>query len=149
MKEVTISIWCDACVTEHPDERIPGETHAVKIDGTGAQIDLCRPHEKELLGPLRALIEERGVREKPEPVAKASTGRCPICGSTMAPGSVVNHIYNVHAGGRPAPMDACPECGHQFADNRAMGAHRTASHGYSAMEDALARARARQNGSTA
>ncbi len=144
MKEHVIRTWCDACVGEDGTGRTEGETHAVRIDGSGAELDLCEHHNKEMIEPLMALIKARGVPVKSAGVSTKSTAnkRCPICNLEMTATGITNHVYNIHVpGGQPERPTRCPDCGFT-SDARAVGAHRRGAHGYDALGEAVARARA-------
>jgi hypothetical protein len=149
VKEHLIRTWCDGCVAV--DMRTEGETHTIKIDGKAAEVDLCERHVKQLIEPLLAVIEERGVPVKPAP-RPASNGRpCPFCDSNISTASIVGHVYTQHAGGldkKPPTPAVCPECGDANPDARSMGAHRSRAHGWSALSEAIAIVNAR-NGRTA
>lgn len=150
MKEHIIRTWCDACLGDEAElTRNEGWTHTVMVDGAKAEIDLCETHTKSLLGPLAALMEDRGVplkqpKSAPARAETAGTG-CPLCGAEVQPHSVAGHIWTTHAGGRQPQPETCPECGASFGhDPRSMGAHRAKAHGMQAVKLALAAARERE-----
>lgn len=146
MKEHLIRTWCDVCLGEDGTGRAEGSTHTVAVDGNKAEIDLCPDHESALLGPLLALAGVRGVPVKAiAPPAHSNgsrtyrTAACPICDLEMTASGLANHVWHVHVGReRPGyPDSTCPDCGRKFPDARSIGAHRSQTHGYVALDEAV------------
>lgn len=137
-------------------EQVAASTTQVALDGDEPQeLDLCEVCAKELLEPVRTLLEEFG-----QPVAPGSGSRVGAsgephyhcyargCDKTFAHGrNLQRHLKRIHdmelpdsaLGGEVvevevdptgAPTYPCPECGKYFKKPQAVGAHRAKVHGY-------------------
>jgi len=67
-----IVAWCDACIEEDPDSRVPATTTPpMQLGGGKARtMDLCERHTKELVQPLLDALESYGVVPQPNPVGR-------------------------------------------------------------------------------
>lgn len=145
MKEHVIRTWCDACPEGEREEAV---THHVAIDSQRSEVDLCERHVKQLLEPLALLVGDLRVEPPPPALAPGNRRRgaytsCPLCGLKVVKDAVVSHVWVTHVRGvRPARPLVCPECGKQFGTTNGCGAHRSQAHGYTALAEAVAAARA-------
>lgn len=146
-----IVAWCDRHLAS--DEQVPATTVQVTLDnGMPIEIDLCDPCHKELVEPLRLLLDEHGqpVRSQDR---SSSASHCPMPGcdkSFAGPRQLQKHVERIHdtvlpdevfgnAVPSPASTDEkgetiypCPEpdCDRTFKRPQAVGAHRSHVHGY-------------------
>jgi predicted RNA-binding Zn-ribbon protein involved in translation (DUF1610 family) len=125
-------------------------------------LDLCDMHAKSL-DELTSAVLEHGVRaiavvrkRDDIPEAKSSGSKatpgvakdvkaCPACGYVGSNHTIAaEHLLSKHMGqgvatlrARRAADTACPECGVDFADSRAVAFHRKREHDRTIMDDAL------------
>jgi hypothetical protein len=155
MREVTISVWCDACRAD--DMQTLGQTIRLTIGHTvhAETLDLCEKHQAALIEPLAQLLADYGtpidadgqpmVRPKPRTPRTSDTKMisCPACDAVMVRNSLPPHIYKKHLKIAPPVLTACPECGWTPpmagpTAPRAVGAHRGREHeGAGSIKDAL------------
>jgi hypothetical protein len=156
VKEVTILVWCDSCAAAGKREPATGtQTAAVGAGGQPAALDLCDACEADLLAPLAALLADYGAPvdqpatiSRPTPVPTSSRGggySCPICGATRnARSALADHVWRDHlAQPRPPVPTTCPDCGYTAVNSKnpsaSVGRHRSNSHGYDPLAEALTR----------
>lgn len=138
-REVTISVWCDNCMTR--EERRPGSGHSVQLDSAHGEIDLCDQCWEQLAGSLQRLVQTAaqpaGTKEKKETVRDRTPVNCPTCQKELSSrNAVVGHMLRKHnqvlaeweAGigynieGRKLAI-WCVECGAGYADQRGIAGH--------------------------
>jgi uncharacterized C2H2 Zn-finger protein len=148
-----IVAWCDKHLAQ--DEQVPAGTVQVALDGGDpVELDLCDPCAKEVLDPVRALVDEYG---QPTADQGGSTGD-PVyhcyargCDKTFAHGrNLQKHLERIHGFVLPdaalgtevvqvatdaegKPVYPCPECGREFRKPQGVAAHRSHVHGYEAV----------------
>lgn len=143
-----IVTWCSPCFAE--DVKADARTVAVVIDGgKPLTVDVCERHDKEIVQPLRELLEAHGSKldaASAAPARAATVGRrlCPHCGASLkSADSLAKHIRRSHGDhdetpDQPTPPSvdeselahACPDCERRFATPQGLGAHRSRLHGY-------------------
>ena len=87
-KEIVAFAWCDVC--QQHDEKVPGITTPPITIGNGKpkELDLCEVHEKEVLEPLRALLNEVGQEVKPPRKGRPSSATPVVAsGGVVVPGA--------------------------------------------------------------
>jgi hypothetical protein len=155
MREVRILTWCDPCCADDDQTRTEAaDTVTVRLPGMPKprSLDVCEPHNRAILAPLAALVQEHGrPPAKTSPVlarygmpSQSKDPRvqrrwtCPLCGDVTSEHHGPNHLYVIHCGGRPARPTTCPTCGDSFPSTKGCGTHRRLAHGWSPLDDALA-----------
>lgn len=141
-QELITYIWCD----NHPeDEKVPGRTIDIPFGPKPMTLDLCEPCEKELLEPVRVLLEEHGAPIKAFKTAK-NQGKavnydrvqqaCTECDQILYSKSGLRRHLREQHGIRPKPSRdyggpfPCPECGEEFHSPQGVGVHRAKLHDY-------------------
>jgi hypothetical protein len=138
-----IAVWCD--IQFATDERVPGETVTVALNGAApVEIDLCDDDRKRYVEPLAEILRQygapashQGARSPARSSSDSRQGRppsgdrhlqCLWCSATYAAQSgYLIHLRKRH--GFDSLADAygeqCPLCGQSFGS---LGAHTTRSH---------------------
>jgi predicted RNA-binding Zn-ribbon protein involved in translation (DUF1610 family) len=149
----TISVWCDACNAD--SAQTAGQTvRLVLNDGQPQTLDLCDKHQATLIEPLSQLLADYGAPVTTEdarsaasetPASTPAKADCPACGDTLNQTSLAAHIYRSHLRTPKPVLHVCPDCGWTpssaiptEAQPRAVGRHRSATHGTTTATDALA-----------
>lgn len=146
-----IVAWCDLHLARD-NEQVPASSVQVTLDhGMPMELDLCDPCHKELVEPLRLLLDEHGqpVKQDTRPTT-SPTGRplipCPApgCGKQYAQKrGLEKHMAKYHpeqadeqlpgfappAQGNDEDGYLCPECGRHFTRPQGVGRHRLSAHG--------------------
>lgn len=129
--------WCDVDMLD--DVKVPGRTVRVQIGlAQPVEVDLCEQHEKQLVEPLRELIEQHG-----QPTAAVDDLTCPMCSKRYTKKeSLAKHIRAKHteaAVEEPVATHVqrkqCPDCDASFDTPQGLGAHRSRAHGYRKGDD--------------
>lgn len=144
-RELIVKTWCDNTERHGSGVNIEAQTYVVAIDGgKPRQLDLCDVCTKELLVPLRELLDAHGQPLDAEPIAPASssekTGKlCPDCGKSYGTNKGLReHRKNVHDWTDPRPADhKCPHkgCDAAFVAPQGLSAHRMQAHGWRKADD--------------
>jgi len=101
VKETRIYAWCDACAKA--GQRVEGKPVPVAVDGRNPRvIDMCEPHEKELVAPLRDLFEtvgqplDSGTTTSATNTNKSKVCDYPGCGRSFTPQGLATHRSRAH-----------------------------------------------------
>lgn len=135
-KELITRIWCDKCALN--DVHSEARAFTVNLGAKTHEVDLCETCEKELIEPLRALIEEQG-----QPVtkgsgksagtgsAKAKANVCAECGKAYATRKGLrNHMRDIHdiVLDPPSGDYKCPICGKEARAIQGLAIHLRRAH---------------------
>lgn len=151
-----IVAWCDKHLAQ--DEQVPASTVQVSLDGGNlVELDLCDPCDKEVLEPVRLLVEEFGqpTTEDGSPIGASGEAHYHCyargCDKTFAHGrNLQKHLDRIHGFTLPdsalgtevvqvkqdaegKPVYPCPECDREFRKPQGVAAHRSHVHGYVAI----------------
>lgn len=145
-----IVAWCDNHLAK--DEQVPASTvPATLYNGMPMEVDLCEPCEKEIVEPLRLLLEEYGQPVQEGGSEQDNLLHCPLPGCTKKfthGRNLQKHMERVHDTTLPdsvlgaelvvqkttdtsgATVYPCPDCERTFKRPQGVSAHRFQAHGY-------------------
>jgi len=105
-----IVAWCEVEFAQ--GEKVPGRAVVLALDnGKPMEIDLCEPHEKEYVEPLRLLLAESG-----QPVEPPKRGRPSNAQTGTTPAGAVSTAART-------PYATCLFCGNPSKSKAAFGQH--------------------------
>lgn len=150
-REVTISVWCDACKGETDARTEATATETLTIGNQTRVLDLCEPHRDKITGQIREWLSWGTKPDSATPRLRNSGGRlqCPLCGATSASRDALGkHARKIHGktlpelleagaeGGELGPKGEAPElafrcelCPAAYSMARGLGVHKRHAHG--------------------
>lgn len=123
-----IVAWCDVCLNQNEDEpvRTPGREVVVQLDQLKARsLDLCEPHYKEYIEPVRGLLIDMGSTVDTQRIKKAPGS--PRQASKLPESTPGPFRCQVEVDGKPCG-------GGPYKDIRSLRAHTNAGHDMSFVE---------------
>ncbi len=136
--EIVVTTWCDVHLYEN-NEYVAAESRHIPVPGAVKTVDLCDEHDEQILGPVRKLYEDFGVKPDATPRASAKDGaRCPVCGSSHTTNYGMRQhvrrrhpdkaaeVLDLHGKGYPCTEDGCE---FEAVAPQGLGAHLRQAHG--------------------